>query len=93
MTPHALPGRRIERTRTLSGGYRNHNLQLVTDNGEQFVLRRFLHGNTCATEAALTARLIGVAPVAEVIAADPQGTIAGQPVMLSPTQRRVIYGG
>ncbi|MEO6087521.1 MAG: phosphotransferase [Umezawaea sp.] len=80
---HALPGRRIERTRTLTGGYRNHNLQLVTDNGEQFVLRRFLHGNTCAIEAALAARLTGVAPVAEVIAADPQGATAGQPVMLS----------
>lgn len=83
LAKEALPGRRIERMRTLEGGYRNHNVQLVTDNGEQFVLRRFLHGNTCAIEAALMARLAGIAPVAEVIAADPQGTGAGQPVMLS----------
>jgi aminoglycoside phosphotransferase (APT) family kinase protein len=83
LADHALPGRRIERARTLSGGYRNHNLQLVTDSGEQFVLRRFLHANTCAIEAALAARLTGVAPVAEVIATDPQGSTAGQPVMLS----------
>src|SRR5262245_31471817 len=78
LTTDALPGRRIERTRTLSGGHRNHNLQLVTDTGEQFVLRRFLNGNTCAVEAALAARLAGVVPVAEVIAADPGGTAAGQ---------------
>lgn len=79
----ALPGRRIARSRTLAGGYRNHNLHLVTDTGEQFVLRRFRHGNTCAIEAALADRLAGVAPVAEVVAADPRGTAVGQPVMLS----------
>lgn len=79
----ALPGRRIEQTRALPGGYRNHNLHLVTDTGDQYVLRRFLHSNTCAIEAALAARLAGVAPVAEVIAADPHGAAAGQPVMLS----------
>jgi hypothetical protein len=46
----ALRGHRIERTRTLSGGYRD--LQLVTDTCKPFVLRRFLrgHGNMCATE-------------------------------------------
>lgn len=82
LADHALPGRRIERTRTLLGGYRNNNLHLVTDTGEQFVLRRFQHGNTCAIEAALAARLARVVPVAEVVAADPQGATAGQPVML-----------
>jgi fructokinase len=79
----ALSGRRIEQAWTLSGGYRNHNVLLVTDTAEKYVLRRFLHGNTCAIEAALADRLMGVAPVAEVIAADPHGAMAGQPVMLS----------
>ncbi|MFE0026136.1 phosphotransferase family protein [Amycolatopsis sp. NPDC059021] len=78
-----LPGRRIERTRTLRGGFRNHNLQLVTDDGEQYVLRRFTHRNTCGVEAALAVRLAGTVPVAEVVAADPDGTAAGQPVLLS----------
>lgn len=79
----ALPGRRIERTSTLAGGYRNHNLHLITDTGEQYVLRRFRHGNTCAVEAALADRLTGIVPVADVIAADPDGSATGQPVLLS----------
>jgi len=37
----------------------------------------------CAVEAALAGRLRGVAPVAEVAAADPGGTQAGEPVLLS----------
>ncbi|TCO60944.1 phosphotransferase family protein [Actinocrispum wychmicini] len=83
LTNGVLSGRRVNRTRTLSGGYRNHNVQVVTDTGEQFVVRRYLHGNTCAVEAALAARLAGVVPVAEVVAADPAGVVTGQPVLVS----------
>jgi aminoglycoside phosphotransferase (APT) family kinase protein len=79
----ALPGRDIERARSLAGGYRNDNILLVTGTGEQYVLRRYLHSNTCAVEAALAARLAGIVPVAEVVAADPDGTASGQPLLLS----------
>lgn len=40
-------------------------------------------GRTCAVEAALAGRLRGVAPVAEVVAADASGAQAGEPVLLS----------
>jgi aminoglycoside phosphotransferase (APT) family kinase protein len=47
------------------------------------VLRRYLQRNTCAVETALAGRLAGLVPVAEVVAADPDGSAAGEPVMLS----------
>jgi aminoglycoside phosphotransferase (APT) family kinase protein len=78
----ALPGRRITRAETLSGGYSNDNVLLVTDSGERYVLRRYLRRNTCAVEAALAARLRGVVAVPEVVAADPSGE-AGEPALLS----------
>jgi aminoglycoside phosphotransferase (APT) family kinase protein len=46
-------------------------------------LRRYLRNNKCTLEAALARRLTGVVPVAEVIAADPTGATAGEPVLLS----------
>ncbi|GAA4546830.1 phosphotransferase family protein [Amycolatopsis samaneae] len=78
-----LPGRRVARTRTLRGGFRNHNVHLVTDDGGQYVLRRVAQRDTCGIEAALATRLAGIAPVPEVVAVDPDGTEAGQPVLLS----------
>jgi fructokinase len=79
----ALAGRRVVAARRLTGGYRNDNVLLTTADGVRAVLRRYRHGNRCAVEAALARRLAGVVPVAEVIAADPDGTIAGEPVLLS----------
>jgi len=79
----ALPGRKIITVRTLTGGYRNDNMLLVTRTGDRYVLRRYLRGNTCAAEAALAARLAGAVPVPEVVAADPAGDVAGEPVLLS----------
>ncbi len=79
----ALLGQRIQHASALDGGYRNANILLVTDAGDRYVLRRYLQRNTCAVEAALAGRLAGIVPVAEVIAADPDGTAAGEPVMLS----------
>ncbi|HZN17562.1 MAG TPA: phosphotransferase [Micromonosporaceae bacterium] len=83
VTGQALPGRRIVHTERLAGGYRNDNLLLATDAGERLVLRRYLHTNACAVEAALAGRLAGSVPVAEVVAADPTGEAAGQPLLLS----------
>jgi aminoglycoside phosphotransferase (APT) family kinase protein len=81
-----LPGRRITAAEPLGGGYRTENIHLVTDGGG-YVLRRYLRGDgarTCAIEAALAARLATTAvPVAEVIAADPQGAAAGVPLLLA----------
>jgi fructokinase len=79
----ALPGRRVVREEPLIGGYRNDNTLLVTDDGDRYVLRRYLDGAACAVEVALAWRLDGVVPVAPVVAADPDGTAAGQPVLLS----------
>ena len=79
----ALPGQQVRHARALTGGYRNATTLLVTGNGDRYVLRRYLERNTCAVEAALAARLAGIVPVAEVVAADPDGTAAGEPVMLS----------
>src|SRR4051812_3418533 len=77
----ALPGHEIKHARALAGGYSNANILLVADTGAHYVLRRSLHHNTCAVETALATRLAGIAPVADVIAADAEGTAAGQPVM------------
>jgi fructokinase len=85
----ALDGQRVATARPLAGGYRNDNVLLVTDTAGKYVLRRYRGGDirsagrTCGIEAALAARLRGVVPVAEVIAADPAGSAAGQPLLLS----------
>ena len=79
----ALPGDEIQNAAALTGGYRNANILIVTAAGGRYVLRRYLHSNACAVEAALAGRLAGIVPVAEVVAADPDGTIAGEPVLLS----------
>jgi aminoglycoside phosphotransferase (APT) family kinase protein len=81
-----LPGHRVITAEPLRGGYRNENIRLVTDGGS-YVLRRYLRGDaarTCAIEAALAARLAAVAaPVAEVIAADPEPAEGGPPLLLA----------
>jgi fructokinase len=91
----ALPGERVTAASPLTGGYSNSNTRLVTAAGRSYVLRRYLPasgaaerdrreaGRTCAVEAALAGRLRGVAPAAEVVAADPGGAEAGEPVLLS----------
>lgn len=95
----ALGGQAIDTTENLGGGYRNRNTLLHAGRGESFVLRQYGRPasgqpggdaddagearRTCAVESALAARLRGVAPVPEVIAADPDGAVAGEPVMLS----------
>ena len=85
----ALAGQRIVAVRQLAGGYRNDNVLLVTDAAEKYVLRRYRGGDveatgrTCGVEAALAARLRGIVPVPEVIAADPAGSAAGEPLLLS----------
>ena len=85
----ALAGQRIVAVQQLAGGYRNDNVLLVTDAAEKYVLRRYRGGDveatgrTCGVEAALAARLRGIVPVPEVIAADPAGSAAGEPLLLS----------
>lgn len=78
-----LPGQRIIHAKRLPGGYSNHNIMIVTGAGRRLVLRRYVRSNACAVEAALADRLAGVVPVPEVVAADPDGTGAGEPVLLS----------
>jgi hypothetical protein len=45
----ALGGQRIASARTLSGGYRNDNVLLVTDAEENYVLRRYRGGDLGST--------------------------------------------
>ena len=53
----ALDGQRLISAAELSGGYRNDNVSLVTDDGRRYVLRRYRHdGGACAVEATLLAR-------------------------------------
>lgn len=79
----ALPGQRIASARLLAGGYSNENSRITMADGGEYVVRRYLQTNSCAVEAALSARLAGIVPVAEVVAADPTGSLAGEPVLLS----------
>jgi aminoglycoside phosphotransferase (APT) family kinase protein len=84
-----LPGHRVEAVAPLSGGYSNENALVTTDRG-RYVLRRYRPrpgrdaGRTCAVEAALAVRAAAAGvPVADVVAADPQGRAAGQPLLLA----------
>ena len=67
----------------MAGGFRNENLLLQTRAGWSFVLRRYRHDNRCAVEAALLELLAGRVPVPEVVAADPEGTVCGEPVLIT----------
>ena len=81
-----LTGQRVTAQTRLGGGYRNRNTRLDLDDGESLVLRQYEvddAARVCAIEAALLGRLRGVAPVPEVLAADPAGTAAGEPVLLT----------
>lgn len=78
-----LGGQMITEHERLAGGYSNENLLITTAAGERLVLRRYLRANRCAVEAALAQRLRGVVPVPEVVAADPDGGEAGEPVLLA----------
>ncbi|HEY2549207.1 MAG TPA: phosphotransferase [Streptosporangiaceae bacterium] len=79
----ALGGQKAAGCEPLPGGFVNDNRVITTSAGEQFVLRRYLRANRCAVEAALARRLQAVVPVPEVIAADPDGRDAGEPVLLA----------
>ncbi|MBU2665085.1 phosphotransferase [Actinoplanes bogorensis] len=79
----ARPGRRVTGARKLTGGYSNDNTVVTMSDGERYVLRRYLRTNRCALERTLAERVDGVVPVAAVVAADPTGDSAGEPVLLS----------
>lgn len=79
----ALPGRQVAAARSLTGGYSNDNVRITMRDGGEYVLRRYIGSNPCAVEAALADRLAGVVPVPEVVAAEPDGGAAGEPVLLS----------
>lgn len=81
-----LPGQQVTGLSRLGGGYRNRNTRLDLDDGESLVLRQYevdRAGTTCAVEAAVLQRLRGVAPVPQLVAADPDGQAAGEPVLLT----------
>jgi aminoglycoside phosphotransferase (APT) family kinase protein len=85
-----LPGQRVIAAERLGGGYVNGNTAITTASG-RYVLRRYGRGagtasasRTCAIEASLAERLSRtLVPVAEVVAADPAGSAAGEPLLLA----------
>jgi len=85
----ALPGERVAAAGPLGGGYGNENILVTGGSGRRYVLRRYRRGGaeaarTCAVEAALAARLAATdVPVAELVAADPAGSAAGEPLLLA----------
>jgi aminoglycoside phosphotransferase (APT) family kinase protein len=87
----ALPGVRISRATSLTGGYRNDNLLLEGDGG-RWVLRSYRGPGRADVEAALVAKVADLVPVPRVLAIDPEGPslllefVAGTPVdRLLPT--------
>lgn len=94
-----LSGQRLTAATRLGDGYRNRNTLIATGGGQAYVLRQYgpdqadappgtgppaaAGARTCAVETALLGRLQGVAPVPEIVAADPAGAATGQPVLLS----------
>jgi aminoglycoside phosphotransferase (APT) family kinase protein len=78
-----LAGQEIRHAKRLAGGYSSGTILITTGAGDSYALRRCRRAGQCAVEAALAGRLRGVVPVAEVVAADPDGTGAGEPVLLS----------
>ena len=79
----ALPNRRIIAAQPLTGGYSNENIKIIVDGGESFVLRRYRRLNACAVETGLAWRVGSIVPVPTIVAADPDGRSAGEPVLLS----------
>lgn len=78
-----LASDRVVHAERLHGGYTNDNTLLVTEHGARYVLRRYRLRNSCPIEAGLVNRVRGVVPIAEIVAADPHGDHAGEPVLLS----------
>jgi aminoglycoside phosphotransferase (APT) family kinase protein len=75
-----LPGPAPE-IEPLTGGYRNTTLLLTRDD-QRWVLRRHRHANRAAVEVAIAARVKGVVPVPDVLAADLDGSASGMPTLL-----------
>jgi len=84
----AAVGRRlgspIVAVRALTGGYHNANVLARTAAGHRYVLRRYAEPAACAVEAALADRLAATpVPVPPVRLADPDGTLLGDPLLVS----------
>jgi len=79
----ALPGQRIHCLQGLAGGYSNTTILVITDTQSRYVLRRYLHRNTCGVEVALADLVVHLVPVPRIVAADPAGLDAGEPALLS----------
>jgi aminoglycoside phosphotransferase (APT) family kinase protein len=78
----ARPGRRVVAAEPLTGGYSNDNVKIRLDDERAYVVRRYRRANACAVETALAARTGPVVGVPEVVAADPDGALAGEPALL-----------
>jgi aminoglycoside phosphotransferase (APT) family kinase protein len=83
LAARAFGGRSVTEVQRVTGGFGNESLRLTTSDGEAFLLRRHLRGDTAAVEAAVMARVRDTVPVPQIVYADPSGEILGTPVTVS----------
>lgn len=83
LSRRVLGGERVVDERRLAGGFSSDTVLLRTSRKESFVLRRYPRRNTCAVEAALLRLLADRVPVPEVVYADAEGSLFGEPFILT----------
>ncbi|WP_345346467.1 phosphotransferase family protein [Actinoallomurus liliacearum] len=83
LSDRVLDGGPVVGERPLSGGFSTDNVLLRTAGGEAYVLRRYQRRNTCAVEAAVMRRVSPHVPVPEVVLADEDGSLVGEPLLIT----------
>ncbi|MBG0818691.1 phosphotransferase family protein [Planomonospora sp. ID82291] len=83
LSRQVLSGARVVGARWLTGGFSGDTVLLHTDRGQEFVLRRYPRRNTCAVEAAVLGLLADRVPVPDVVHANADGTLLGEPFLLT----------
>ncbi|MFI6883736.1 phosphotransferase family protein [Streptosporangium canum] len=83
LSRHVLGGVQVVDERRLTGGFSSDNVLLRTNQGVSFVLRRYPRRNTCAVEAALMRLVADRVPAPEVVYADNDGSVLGEPFILT----------
>jgi aminoglycoside phosphotransferase (APT) family kinase protein len=83
LSRRVMGGAQVVDTRRLSGGFSSDNVLVRTDSGESFVVRRYPRRNLCAVEAAVLALVAPKVSVPEVVYADAEGDLLGEPMLVT----------